>query len=505
MSEPVRRILDAAIEGQARSPRHIQNELSRLHAALVKDGLEIRSALKTESKHSTAEVEIQYALALETVARCFAESNLEKALHAEFSLSRGENAQSRRTAYPVAYIVPSSYNFVYSCVTAVATAISAGCCIILEASSPLAPTRSSLLTRLQLPKTLSRATNLVQNLLSSTLDRDTFAVADKRIELETLPKNVVRVFGSPEPGLQALRGNLVPPSGRSIAIVDRTADMHDAASAVLRARFSFGGKSPIAPDLVLVNEFRVKEFCSSVAELTSKYFAAQIETNGTVSTRPTERARTARVSSHELDQAGAEVLLSGSSGSVVRVNDRKSKLLRKRIQDPLLVIHPVRSIDDAIDLANADGDERLSAAFAFGTPEVVKYISQFVDAHLCCANKIPVELLVGPATPTGFATSLEGCYTKEMFSVPSPTFVKYDGKTCRLQNVLDGNDLKATNGLRREAEALNTAVNQPAGHAIGFFEQGILLGLGMVLTSIVAGNVVLWRYGLPAIRRRLGG
>ena len=367
-----------------------------------------------------------------------------------------------------------------------------------------------MLTASQLPKTLSRTTELLQKVLSESLDRDTFVVVDRRIDLDVLPKTSVRVFGTAEPDLQPLRTDLTPPSTRSIAIVDRAANMHDAASAILRARFSFAGKSPLAPDLVLVNEFRVKEFCMSIAELTSNYFAAQLEMNGsasptaTQSQSSTDKARTARISSHELDQADAEVLISGSRGSVARINDRSSKLLRKRIHEPLLLIHPVRSIDDAIDFANADSEAWLAGLFVFGAPDVAKYVAQFVGSHVTCANNIPVELLAGPRTPLGHATSLEGPYSKQMFSVPAPQFIRYGDKTLRLCRALSEKDAKEAARVRRGAESLDTRVKQPAGHAFGFFEQGILLGMGIVLATFVAGNVALWRYGLPAVVRRMG-
>lgn len=57
---------------------------------------------------------------------------------------------------------------------------------------------------------------------------------------------------------------------RCVAIVDRSADIDAAAKAITTARFSFGGYSPYAPDLVLVNEFIKKDFfeaCSRYATL----------------------------------------------------------------------------------------------------------------------------------------------------------------------------------------------------------------------------------------------
>lgn len=349
---------------------------------------------------------------------------------------------------------------------------------------------------------LSKTVEVVREVLCGCLDRDTFVVVEKRMDLGVLPKTTIRLFGASDSEIPLTRTDLMPPSTRSIAIVDRGANMEDAVSALLRARFSFGGQSPLAPDLVLVNEFRVKEFCQSMAESTTKYFAVHLE-NGTVASTSTEKARASRVSSRELDQAGAEIVISGSRGSVARIMDRSSKLLRNRIQEPLLLIHPVRSVDDAIDFVNSEGEELLSAIFAFGTPDVVKYISQSVDAHLCCANGIPVEVLVGPVTPIGYPTNLRSPYSKDMFSVPKPEFIQYEKKSSRLSRLLDENDVKEANALRQEAELLDTKVKQPSGSAIGFFEQGILLGFGLILTTIVASNVVLWRYGVPAVIRRI--
>jgi acyl-CoA reductase-like NAD-dependent aldehyde dehydrogenase len=49
-----------------------------------------------------------------------------------------------------------------------------------------------------------------------------------------------------------------PSSARTVAVVDRTADLLKAAEALVTARFTFSGNSPYAPDVVFVNEF-VKE------------------------------------------------------------------------------------------------------------------------------------------------------------------------------------------------------------------------------------------------------
>lgn len=60
---------------------------------------------------------------------------------------------------------------------------------------------------------------------------------------------------------------------RCIAIVDRTADIESAAKAIATARFTFGGTSPYAPDLVLVNEFVKKEFFEACSRHATLLFA----------------------------------------------------------------------------------------------------------------------------------------------------------------------------------------------------------------------------------------
>jgi hypothetical protein len=59
---------------------------------------------------------------------------------------------------------------------------------------------------------------------------------------------------------------------RTIAIVDRTANIHEAAEAVVRSRFSFQGTSPYSPDLVIVNEFHKAKFLEACTRKATTYF-----------------------------------------------------------------------------------------------------------------------------------------------------------------------------------------------------------------------------------------
>lgn len=144
MTDSLDRILAAAVDGQAQTQRFIQRQLSRLHESFVKDGPDIRAAMKKDSSQTVSEIEIQYALALESIASSFAESDFEKALATEYKIANCENTPDHRCAYGVVYIAPASYNLVYSCVAAVATAIAAGNCVVLEVCNSVTIHRSCL-------------------------------------------------------------------------------------------------------------------------------------------------------------------------------------------------------------------------------------------------------------------------------------------------------------------------------------------------------------------------
>lgn len=64
-------------------------------------------------------------------------------------------------------------------------------------------------------------------------------------------------------------------NSRCVAIVDRSADIDTAAKAITTARFSFGGRSPYAPDLVLVNEFVKQEFFEACSRYATLSFAGE--------------------------------------------------------------------------------------------------------------------------------------------------------------------------------------------------------------------------------------
>jgi acyl-CoA reductase-like NAD-dependent aldehyde dehydrogenase len=101
-----------------------------------------------------------------------------------------------------------------------------------------------------------------------------------------------------------------------IAIIERDADLQLAAKGVASARFSLRGKSPFAPDLVLVNEWVKKDFLSALVQHTSAFIS------DTVPKDPVQKLSKSRFHDTILKENLGEVVFSTSEGYILNVRNR---------------------------------------------------------------------------------------------------------------------------------------------------------------------------------------
>lgn len=125
-------------------------------------------------------------------------------------------------------------------------------------------------------------------MLTEALDRNIFATAAAaEIDVAIRGRDDVAHFVIADGGAEAAPLDsplasrpemlLVSPSHRRVvAVVERDADLDEAASALVTARFGFGGTSPYAPDLVLVSEWAQKGFLEAVMRRTSSLIAGHV-------------------------------------------------------------------------------------------------------------------------------------------------------------------------------------------------------------------------------------
>lgn len=161
------------------------------------------------------------------------------------------------------------------------------------------------------------------------MDSDTFAVVDNRPDESFLTKCVVVQAREEPQDIPASTRLVSPASARVVAVVDRTANFDEAAKAIVRARTGFSGKSPYAPDLVLVNEFMLEQFTNAAVTHFTKHLSAVVAGNGQANgglngaaVKPRRKEQKSALGEKELNEDGVNVVLSGGNGRIISVADR---------------------------------------------------------------------------------------------------------------------------------------------------------------------------------------
>jgi hypothetical protein len=303
---------------------------------------------------------------------------------------------------------------------------------------------------------------------------------------------------------------LVSTRGRVIAIVDRTADLAVAAEYLVTARFAFGGTSPYAPDLVFVNEFVKKDFLEHVLKFAIPYLASSNETepNGspkspTLGGQKGSRTADALKSFESSKSWSSKVVTQGSNGAVVDLCNLSA--LPPRANQPIFALSSMTSLEHAISVIYEDTESAagLLAGYHFGTPSAGKYLSQFVIADVSFVNHIPYRLLLGPAAPSFHAIDIDNRYTKGHFTRPSPALIIPAASHTALTKVFDRKESRkaATDALGKATQEIKEK-KRAEWIAIGYFEQGILIGLGLYGIPLLACIGTGLYYGVRVGLRR---
>ena len=419
-SSPFAALQAAAIDGRTHSIYYRQQQLETLHQALLNHSSEIKQAIAADTDHTPAEIAIEIHLALSALKASYETLQPTKALADEYLIASGKDAPTNRVPYGIAYIEPCTHTLLYSVVAPLSAAIAAGnCVIVLVSRLQKNPSPSTLLTTLrQLENNLRTLTSVLRSLFQSSLHPDTFAIASSPIR-DTAILNSALVIDQNSSECWPRANVLASPSrSRVFAIVDRTADVKLAARELVAARYAFGGSSPHAPDLVLVNEFVKAEFLQAAGEETRRL------SDGARSEKAKGSSElSGAIEKFKKGDPKVQVVLEEAGAVVLDLPARRGEMLEVKTEAPVLAVHAVKSLDDAIDfLGSAEGGPAL-AAYHFGNAQVGKYLAQFVDARASFVNHIPRDLLVGPARPVTQFADASATYTVDMFSVSRPAFI----------------------------------------------------------------------------------
>jgi len=153
----------------------------------------------------------------------------------------------------------------------------------------------------------------VGSIIKKALDADVFDIVDNRIILDAVEQPSI-YFAQTDEVCRSEPSDLSSKDDRRvIAVVDRTANIASAAKALVEARFAFGGNSPYAPDLILVNEFSKSEFLSIAVQTAVKLMAIREDT-GT-------RHQIQQLFAATQKTDGVRIVTSGSNGMVVDITN----------------------------------------------------------------------------------------------------------------------------------------------------------------------------------------
>ncbi|KAJ5812636.1 hypothetical protein N7474_008937 [Penicillium riverlandense] len=472
------RILAANIDGRTQNIRYRQTQFYRLQTILAQHVSEIQDAIRADSGHTRQEVRAEVVLALQEIRTHFLSLSLEKDLEKEYRIANGKDSQDSSRGTGIVYIEPCTHTLFFSVISALSAALAAGNCVIVE-----------------LPQNTMALPALLRRLLPDALDHDTFAITGQRPDAAVLSKvlMVVQNFSA-----DATNGLISPAGARTVAVVDRTGNISEAAEALVAARFALGGRSPYSPDVVLVHEFAMKPFMGAVIQHASKYLAGE---NGDARQTPgsPRRSTSSTLLNSVHKDRGSRVLVSGDSWGVVEVQDRKSPLLQRKIDEKVLLVHAVTSLDDAIDI---NFNETLAATYAFASPASAKYLTQFIDAHISWVNHVPSHMLIGPALPADKPADTQTRYSQSHFELSRPQLIVPSANSNAIETILRDSDLTKANALWQEALAPLPSTKQRQGFKIGFFEQGIITGGLITLASLVATVSTLGYYTFVYVRTR---
>ncbi|KAE8453262.1 hypothetical protein EG329_011329 [Mollisiaceae sp. DMI_Dod_QoI] len=469
-------LLAAVADGRTESIRYRQNELQSFHKALRSDADRLRGAitqdiLGEQSTEVILEAEAEYSHTMSAVREFYSSLNFEKSHRDEYLLSNGADNLSRRAGKGLVVIRPTTHTRLYSIVCPVAAAIAAGNCVCLE-----------------LEDTMLAVDRILKEILPAALDNDTFHIMS--VPVRDL-SSAFLVDESAKSSLPTINQLLSNPSVRTIAIVDRAADVELAAKTIINARFNFQGNSPYSPDIVFVNDFVKDMFTEACIKYASKFHNAKT------------RARRQQVSSltkkafKNAEEKG-EISVFGSSDFVLAdVKDRNSPIAKMKVTGCFLPIVKCTSLVDAI--MSQRSQSTPLAAYLFSDPPTAKFLAQHLNAETTYVNQIPLHLLIGPAAPiTSLSMPISHKYSLEMFSSSKPEYISSPSEELQaLEQVLSGDDEMLLRAIRKKAVEPLPKTGQPLGHAVGFFEQGIFLGAGLFLTvfipSVAYGSWVLGR------------
>lgn len=160
-------------------------------------------------------------------------------------------------------------------------------------------------------------------MLKGALDNDTFDIAQQPVKDADFLNETLQVIQNESIEGQASQSQLVSkPTSITAAVVDRSANLDEAAKALVNARFAFNGRSPYAPDVILVNEFVKKDLLQALLKYSVSFGEVVGVENGTSERKRGNESKLKDVIAGYQKDGDARVIAQESNRAVLEVTKR---------------------------------------------------------------------------------------------------------------------------------------------------------------------------------------
>ncbi|KAF9774028.1 hypothetical protein IL306_008044 [Fusarium sp. DS 682] len=365
------RLQDTVADGRLANPFYRQQQLRKIQKSLIERRDTLIEALIKDSLVTSNEAFTELYSTVAAVKSFFDQTSPTKQLEAEYAVARNQDAPLARQGLGIVVIKLQFHTYLFSTISPICAALASGNAVLLIVK-----------------ETLRCLPLAVIKLLKESLDPGIVEIATSEPDRLGASLSVDQVADDRLPDTLSC-----PQQARTVAIVDRTCVLKDAARSLWFARTAFGGASPYAPDIIFVNEFIKTDFLKALVTCClDNHDAYPSDSNGHASAKDSVTGKLVQ---------GLKCISAGAWGQIVEIT---------------------QSLEDVIEAANNFSRDTKLATFAFGDPKTCKYILQFVNTDAGFANVVPKELFVGPAAPRGYPIELGTRYSlPEDLTYGSPT------------------------------------------------------------------------------------
>jgi hypothetical protein len=269
----IAQVRSTAIEGRMRDLRHRQEQLLSLHRHLRENESDITEAIRVDDGLTADEALFVFGSTLSEIRTHYDALDLKQELEVEYGIKWGRSNEFKRTAYSLAYIILDKQSLLFNALSTFAGATEAGACCIFNVSTSSKKHRryhDALTTETKIadgpPLTLALLNKFFRMLYDKeavciTMTQPSVDLLQNCLVVDQVGSNAIAAgLASPDRYLRS------SPESLNIAVVDRTANIQEAATALVRSRIAFGVSSRQAVDHVFVNEFVMGDFLNAVVK-----------------------------------------------------------------------------------------------------------------------------------------------------------------------------------------------------------------------------------------------